>query len=116
MYRLDEHNIVIERTDTLIAERDMNKPGKSEILYKKGEEYEVKVRLGYFSRIKHALEAILDDYPKYTPCETLEELIALLKEAKEELIEIFTMPEPFDPIEALDNLCDAQYKMSQVRD
>tara|TARA_S200002703_G_C3782526_1_gene241121 strand:- start:637 stop:984 length:348 start_codon:yes stop_codon:yes gene_type:complete len=103
MFRLDEHNIVVERTDTLIADRDMNKPGKSEILYKRGEEYEVKVRLGYFSRIKHALEAILDDYPKHTPCGTLEELVVLLKEAKAELVDIFTMP-AFDPMEALDNL------------
>jgi hypothetical protein len=90
IYRADDRNIVVERTDTVTATRDMYAPGGS-VIAKTGETYIKTTHHGFFGTVLHAAQAILDDYPTHTPCRDIKSLQRTIIAAKKELTAVFQL-------------------------
>lgn len=86
--RLDEHNLVVEKTGDHIATKNYHSHGVLTI--KKGEVIRKTLVCGYFSTISRALAFIIQDAPTYQDINTLEELRDILKGIRQELRSLMT--------------------------
>jgi len=82
IWREDEHNIQVERFEEAIANRTTKHISE-------GDAYLKKIHIGYFSTLRTALQAILDDCIVSEDINSLQAVLDRLNEAKQDLINIF---------------------------
>lgn len=87
--KIDQHNWQVKSVDTLRAKADAFHLKTGKLIRKKGEVYESKATVGYFSSLEKAVQGIMRERIG-SDCHTLEEVVCQVRTLRSEIKELLS--------------------------